>query len=293
MKISTEFGSAAKIVGEEKAVELIAKAGFEAWDLSLYRMLKYDSATGRRYVDPAHPLSGSEYIKHVHRLCKIGLDNGIVCNQAHAPFSSKDPEISSTFKRAIECAAEAGAPNIVFHTMTGESVDANIGLFATLVPFAKEYGVRIALENTYLWPNGQELASPAPASTPDSMLEILDRINDDHMVSCIDVGHAEMTSVGTSAVDMIRAVGPRLACLHIQDCDHIHDSHALPFTMSVDFKGVIEALRDVNYDGDMTLECSSHLHYLCKDAPEKVEDGLKMMADAARRLVDMFKAGAK
>ena len=38
MKISTEIKSAARHVGEEKAVELIAKAGFDAWDLTMSPM---------------------------------------------------------------------------------------------------------------------------------------------------------------------------------------------------------------------------------------------------------------
>ena len=38
MKISTEIGSASRIVGEHKAVELIAKAGFDAWDFSMFAM---------------------------------------------------------------------------------------------------------------------------------------------------------------------------------------------------------------------------------------------------------------
>lgn len=40
MKISTEIDSIANIVGEEKAIELIAKAGFDAWDFSLFKRKK-------------------------------------------------------------------------------------------------------------------------------------------------------------------------------------------------------------------------------------------------------------
>ena len=40
MKISTEIFSASKIVGEEKAIELIAKAGFDAWDFSMFYMCR-------------------------------------------------------------------------------------------------------------------------------------------------------------------------------------------------------------------------------------------------------------
>ena len=35
MRISTEIGSAAELVGERRAVELVGKAGFDAWDLTL------------------------------------------------------------------------------------------------------------------------------------------------------------------------------------------------------------------------------------------------------------------
>ena len=288
MKISTEYGSAVKIVGRERAIELIAKAGFDAWDFSLYEMLGYDAATGRRPIKYDHPFLSSDYLRVVRGLRQIGLDNGIVCNQAHAPFSSLDPEINLTYKRAIECAAEAGAENIVFHTMTAESLEANIGMFAAIVPFAKEYGIKVAVENTYFWPKGQEYPSPAPGSLPETLRAMLERVNDESFVACIDIGHAEMSALGTNAPELIRAAGERLACLHIQDCDHIHDSHELPFTMSVDFSEVVRALREVNYKGDLTLEASTHLYRYCKGAPEKIEEGLKQMYDSAKRLADMF-----
>ena len=42
MKLSTEIQSISKIVGMEKAVELCAKAGFDAWDFSMFSMCNYD-----------------------------------------------------------------------------------------------------------------------------------------------------------------------------------------------------------------------------------------------------------
>ena len=38
MKISTEIGSIAKIVGEREAVRLVADAGFDAFDFSMFEM---------------------------------------------------------------------------------------------------------------------------------------------------------------------------------------------------------------------------------------------------------------
>ena len=107
MKISTEIGSIACIVGEEKAVELVAKAGFDAWDFSMFDMVKYDWKTSK-VLPNDHPLSKDNYLQFARKLKQIGLDNGIVCNQSHAPFPSHVPEIFDSMKRALECTAEAG-----------------------------------------------------------------------------------------------------------------------------------------------------------------------------------------
>ena len=40
MKTSTEIYSIALHTGEEKAVELVAKAGFDAWDFSMFNMCR-------------------------------------------------------------------------------------------------------------------------------------------------------------------------------------------------------------------------------------------------------------
>ena len=106
MKISTEIGSAAQLVGEEKAVEYVAKAGFDAWDFSMFDMCGYDWRK-KVLVPSDHPLASVDYLKFARKLKQIGLDNGIVCNQSHAPFPSISP-MRPFLKRAIECTAEAG-----------------------------------------------------------------------------------------------------------------------------------------------------------------------------------------
>ena len=85
LKTSTEIASAAKIIGEERAVEYIARAGFDAYDLSMFDMARYDKVN-KRLIDTDHPLASREYLSFVRRLRAIALDNGIVCNQSHAPF---------------------------------------------------------------------------------------------------------------------------------------------------------------------------------------------------------------
>lgn len=108
MKTSTEINSIANITGEEKAVEYIAKAGFDAWDFSMFKMCSYDWATNSA-IKTDHPLAGKDCLEFARHLRIIGEDNGIHCNQSHAPFPVMNPDIRSHLKLAIECTAEAAA----------------------------------------------------------------------------------------------------------------------------------------------------------------------------------------
>ena len=145
MKISTEMGSIACIVGEEKAVELVAKAGFDAWDFSMFDMVKYDWKTCK-VLPNDHPLSKDNYLQFARKLKQIGLDNGIVCNQSHAPFPSHVPEIFDSMKRALECTAEAGGNICIVHPCNNLTPEQNAEMYEKILPFAKECGVKIATE---------------------------------------------------------------------------------------------------------------------------------------------------
>ncbi len=281
MRISTEINSIAKIVGEERAVELCAKAGFDTWDFSLFAMRVYDNEENN------HPLAGSDYLKFARELKQIGLDNGIVCNQSHAPFPSKTYEKTiSNYKKSLECTAEAGGKICIIHPYNCKSAEENAKMYFELLPFAKECGVKIATENMWNWDNEKDQSCFAACANPKSFNEHLDMVNDEDFIACLDLGHAEMRGSGTSAVEMIMALGDRLKALHIHDNDLWHDSHQLPFTMNMDFEKIVDALKKINYKGDFTLEANCHLEKYTED---NVFEGVKCMAETAKKLVDMFK----
>ena len=284
MKISTEIGSAAKIIGDERAVEYTAKAGFDAWDFSMFDMVNYDWSTGKTEITN-HPLNTGNYASYARKLKQIGLDNGIVCNQSHAPFPSCSKEVRSMMKRAIECTAEAGGKICIIHPDNDKGAEENAEMYMELLPFAKNCGVKIAAENMWCWDKEKDEACFAACSTPESFNAHLDAVNDDYLVACLDIGHAEMRGLNTSAVEMIKALGKRLRALHIHDNDRWHDSHQIPFSMEIDFEKVVAALREIKYKEYFTLESDQ---YLKDRTPENVLDGLKNMADTAKRLADMF-----
>lgn len=281
MKTSTEIDSIALHVGEEKAVELVAKAGFDGWDFSMFQMC---SNLGGILVPKNHPTAGGNYLAFARKLKQIGLDNGIVCNQGHAPFPSSFKSIDY-LKRAIECVAEAGGDICIIHPMNNGSPRKNAKMFMELLPFAKEHNVKIATENMWNWNVFLRHSSFAACATPESFNAHLDAVNDDFLVACLDIGHAEMKGSKTSAPQMIRSLGSRLKALHIHDNDKLHDSHQIPFSMNIDFKEVAMALKEIGYEGYLTLEASS---YLEKMPEEKVAAGVIDLYNSVKRISDMI-----
>ena len=284
MKISTEIASAAKIIGEEKTIEYVAKAGFDAWDFSMFAMCKYDWGT-KALAPNNHPLVGDNYLAFARRLKQIGLDNGIHCNQSHAPFPVYCKEIRSYLKRAIECTAEAGGKICVIHPDNYKSPEENAEMYFELLPFAKEHGVKMATENMWCWDTELDHSTFAACATPKSFCDHIDVINDDFMVACLDLGHAEMKGSDTTAVEMIKALGHRLQALHIHDNDKWHDSHQIPFSMDIDFIPILKALKEINYSGYFTLEADKYLNDFTAD---NVFDGIQNMADSAKKLVEIY-----
>ena len=286
MKTSTEIASFAKIVGEEKAVEMVAKAGFDHWDFSMFEMARFNKETGG-IRETGHPLQGAGRLAFARRLKQIGLDYGITCNQAHAPFPVRVPAILDAQKYALECAAEAGAKICVIHPDNFKSPEQNAEMFFDLLPFAKGCGVKIATENMWNWDKEKNEALPAACSDAKNFLEHIKAVNDEYLVACLDIGHAEMKGLNTNSVECILTLGKHLQALHIHDNDKWHDSHALPFTMDIDFEPIVKALKEIDYKGEFTLEADRHIG---DRAPEDVFAGVCEMAKATRRLADMFEA---
>lgn len=281
MKISTEIQSISDLVGEEKAIEYIAKAGFDAWDFSMFNM-----KTSYNLFKRKHPLVSNDYLKFARRLKQIGLDNGIVCNQSHAPYPSLSKNVRPYLERAIECTAEAGGNICIIHPTNNQSAQENAEMYMELLPFAKECGVKIATENMWNWDITKKQASFAACATPESFIEHIDLVNDDFLVACLDIGHAEMKGLNTSAVEMINKLGNRIQALHIHDNDKLHDSHQIPLSMDIDFKPIIKALKNINYNGYFTLESDQFLKKYKKN--DDVFEGVKTLANSAKTLANMF-----
>ena len=88
----------------------------------------------------------------------------------------------------------------------------------------------------------------------DDILTAIDTVGSDFIGICLDTGHLNLTRT-SSQRDFIIKAGKRLKALHIADNDTTADQHRAPFSGgNVDFSEVIEALREVGYDGMFNYE---------------------------------------
>ena len=284
MRISTEICSTARHVGEEKAIELLAKAGFDCWDFSMFDMVRLDWSI-MKIIENDHPLNGNDYAAFAKKLKNVADNCGIECNQSHAPFPSKIVGMDY-LKRAIECTAIAGGKICIIHPDNNASAEQNAEMYNELLPFAKEHGVKIATENMWNWEKDAPTSCFAACSTSESFCKHIDVVNDPYLVACLDLGHAEMRGSGDGAPNMIRALGSRLQALHIHDNDCLGDSHQIPFSMNIDFVAIAKALKDINYQGELTLEADRYLNAYNKD---NVYEGVCDLAKSARKLEQLIK----
>lgn len=257
MKISTEIEAFRKLGDNKKVVKLLKESGFDAYDYSMFYGGLADEI-----------LLADDYLERAKAFRAYADSIGIECNQAHAPFPTATddahPRLQMTteaynafahqrIRRAIEVAGVLGAKVIVVHPWNYYTKEQNAELYKSFEETARKAGVKIGVENMWNWANGQ--ATTASCSHHEDFKAHLELLPSDVFVACLDIGHAEMQGLQTSAVQMIECLGARLEAIHLHDNNRKDDNHALPFTMQIDFEAIITALKKIGYTGDITLEC--------------------------------------
>lgn len=276
--VSTEIESFKKYGDAKAIVKMLKEVGFTAYDASMF--------TGGVLDDMLYADDWEERAKEF-RAYADGL--GIACNQTHAPFPSAkvDDEaynewIFPRIVRSLFVGGILGAKICVVHPCNNWTAEENAKFYKKLEPFARKAGVKIAVENMWNWTAGSPTATKAACSHHDDFKGHLDLLPADVFVGCVDIGHAEMAGLDTSAAQMIKTLGDRMACMHLHDVDGLHDNHQVPFTQKVDFQTVIDALKTIDYQGDVTLEVA----YAPKKTPNELQ---KALAKYLFEIADYFK----
>lgn len=251
--ISTNISPFERIGDRKTVIKILKEAGFTAYDFSMF--------CNQWEVVYNDFLSADDYIEKAKDLRAYADSIGIACNQSHAPFPTArvgdeeyNEKMFALICRAIEVSGILGVKVCVVHPCNDYTAEENAELYKKFEPIARKAGVKIGVENMWNWAEGSPTATKAACSHHDDFKKHLDLLPKDVFVACLDLGHAQMAGLNTSAVQMIETLAGRLEALHVHDVDGVNDSHQLPFTQSTDFEGIIRALKKVNYPGDITLE---------------------------------------
>ncbi len=182
--------------------------------------------------------------------------------------------------RSLRRAAALGVKWVVLHPGSGvgfgadpearkETRQQNLTAFRSFLETAEEVGTGIAIENMI---GGR----PRFGATVDDLLWLVNELNSERVGICWDTGHAHLS--GLDQGKSLRAIGRHLVALHIADNDGASDKHWAPLRGNVDWKEVVGALHDINFQGPFNLEVPgesrvtplsaqkakiSYLHELC------------------------------
>lgn len=252
-----------KGIPESEAVRRLAKVGFDALD---YGFFWHQEPNGKLWSD-----NWRDYIKEI---AEAARESGIVFSQTHAPMfnrQAKDGEqMYDLTLRSFEASQILGAPYMVVHPQfSGEHIYGrnhdeilayNLKFYQSLLEISAKTGVKIALENMFGYDPEKDRLCPTYFSYMDDILELLDRVEGrDQFVVCLDVGHANI--IGKESVsDCIRKLDKDLQLLHLHDNFGKDDDHMPPYNGNIDWKDVMHALREVNYEGVLSLEAQTLCH---------------------------------
>lgn len=280
MKLSTHTLPLLQL-GYSRALETIAAAGFDAYDFSMFDM-----------PEPQSPIHGDGWRETAKAVRRHADSLGLVCNQSHAPFPSHrdddrhwNERIGGWLARALEITSILGGEICVVHPWNNFTPQENAErVYRPLLPYCKQFGVKIGVENMWNW--GQSGAVACACSLPDNYIEHLSLLDPDWFVACLDIGHAEMFPDETSTGELIAALRGRLHALHVHDNDRRHDDHTFPYSGKIDWDRVLEALRAVGYDGDLTFE----VDIVGRMPIDLRDEGLRYLATVGRYMIEKITA---
>ncbi len=251
MKLVTYTSHIAKRVGAQEAIRLLKEAGFDGYDYSFHKT---------RFVDPC--IYDDDFIPFMHELRAYADELGMSCEQCHTLFPTlkagavNSDEMVELQTKCLEAAAILGCKIAVVHPGNNCSAEENCEyLYKPLLPVAKKLGVRMATENMWNWNEWGTQSHPAACGLAEDFIKHIDLIGDDYLIGCLDIGHAEMRNV-EGAAHMIRAMGnKRIRTLHVHDNDLVNDNHTFPFMGRIEWQPIIDAFKEIGYDGTFTFEC--------------------------------------
>ena len=241
----------------EESLKMLKAAGFDGADFQIFG-------------EAQETLSQPNYEEIFEKWGAYAREIGLEIAQTHAPYPSyvaeksdeENEEIFQSIAKAIIASGKLGSKYIIVHPpvfperkydrLKAENREYGLNFYRRLEPYAKQAGVKIAIENMWNFDWDRNRICPTTLSHAEELAEWCDALGHEHFCVCLDIGHCELTHDDPD--EAIRILGDRLETLHVHDVDGIHDLHTAPFFGCVRWDDVCQALADIDYKGVFSLE---------------------------------------
>lgn len=232
-------------------------------ELNAERLAEFASG-GVRHIE----FTGSEmadfedFLRDPQAVFELAAKYGIKIRSIHLPFwpfieidpASGNADAGKRFietqSKLVKAAAEVGIEIAVIHPSgepyseeeRPERLNCAIERLTELKKVTDKYGMKLAVENLPRTCIGRDIKE---------MTAILAAI--DGLYACFDTNH----SLKDNNVEFVKALGSRIIALHVSDYDFINERHRMPFDGKNDWKGIMNALKEVGYVGTWNYEVST------------------------------------
>ncbi len=253
--------------GDMLAIEKAKEAGCNSIDLSL-------TCFDYRKEGNVYSKSDEEIVEYFTALRKRAEELGLVISQTHGRIEGfkniKEEDDALVANARLDCLATAtlGAPYCIIHSVTSIFMgpapdrqlmqDLNFDMFNRMIPFAKQYGIKLSSET---FGDAMKYDEVDFFGQIDQFIMSYNRIcaagdNAKYMSVCVDTGHSNKASRfgQPSPADVIRMLGSNVKTLHLNDNNKLVDQHKIPLTGCIDWEDTLNALDEIGYDGVFNME---------------------------------------
>lgn len=261
------------------------EAGFDVLDLNMCAMWAGKTE-----------FNNDDWMFQADRVREEAEKLGVVFSQSHPPYrphkfphfeKEEDEEyFNEITRRSIIISGMMGVKWAVLHPVTSiengeyileQDIASNREVFDPVIELAIKENVGIAFENMCDRDNKRRFGT-----TTTELKALIDAFHCDKVGACWDIGHGNR--VYYDSVRPIREMGKYIKALHVDDNHGGTDEHLVPFLGTIKWEEVMQALKDIGYEGDFVYEIIINDHM-----PNELKDAAaRFAAEVGRYLVSLF-----
>lgn len=273
LEVSVQTGGWYDEAKPEESMKFIKECGFEGVDYNIDVLFKstFEPENLTSFFDK----DMEQLYEYFSSLKQAAEKYEVSISQAHSLFpiyyhgqDGKNRYVLEVTKKMIAVCGYLNCSAIVVHPWSNPELrkeeirQINLDIYRKLMPAAKEYGVKVCLENLYtMYVDSYHEGSCTDAEEACWYIDTLNAEAGEEIFGfCLDVGHANM--MGKNVYQYITTLGKRLTVLHINDNGGTCDGHMIPYTQRVmkghgavvDWDGFIKGLKEIGYEGALSFE---------------------------------------